>query len=66
MGIVKKKSGVFRMITDCSEPDGLSVNQFMGEIFVPFTFITIEEIYKNLPMGTWLSSIDLRAAYKLT
>lgn len=67
MGIIEKelgRGGGVRKNTDCSQADRTSVDQFINDIFEPFHFVRIQEIISSISAGMWLSSIDLRSAYR--
>lgn len=64
MGAVRKTTGGYRPITDCSEPGEEAINSYMESIYEPFKYIRLEDILGGLCRGQYLSVIDLQAAYR--
>lgn len=68
IGIVPKKNGDFRMITDLSQPFGHSVNDFISaeDAAVQFTkFDKATEIVAKLGVGCLMAKMDIRSAFRL-
>lgn len=59
IGAIRKSTGSYRPITDCSCPENISVNQFMDDILDPFSFVTIQGILQDIKEGDFLSVVDL-------
>lgn len=64
LGAVRKSSGSYRPITDCSRPTNVAVNYHMNEVFNSFTFVSLQEVLDSIERGMFLSVIDLQAAYR--
>lgn len=64
MGAIRKGTGLYRPINDCSRPEGNSVNCYMDEIIQPFSFITVQGILQDIQEGDFLSVVDLQSAYR--
>lgn len=62
LGAIRKSTGDYRPITDCSMPEDL--NNYMNDVFETFSFVKIEEILCKIEYGMWLSVVDLKAAYR--
>lgn len=64
MGAIRKSTGKYRPITDCSCPAGVSINNHMCDILSEFSFIRLEDILPSIEYGSFLSVLDLQAAYR--
>ena len=64
LGAIPKQDGTFRPITDCSKPDGTSINNFMNSTFQTFTYTTIDMVASNLNSGCYMATVDISAAYR--
>lgn len=67
LGVIGKKgSNKIRPITDCSQPESLSVNSFMGSVQDKFHYVTVEKIVSHILEGNRfvLSTVDLANAYR--
>lgn len=64
LGAVRKASGKYRQITDCSIPADTAINNHMSDVFNMFTFIRLEEVLNYVTQGMVLSVVDLQAAYR--
>ena len=64
LGAVPKQDGGIRPITDCSRPDGDSVNNFCGSLFKEFSYKSVDDVVKLLTWGNHMSVIDIKSAYR--
>ena len=63
-GAVPKSSGGYRTITDCSRPEGKSVNAHSESLAPKFKFKNIDYAVDLLAEGDMMSVIDIKAAYR--
>ena len=61
---MKKSDGKLRPITDCSRPDGLSINNFMCTTFEPFTYNSVDTAVQVLDPEDFMSVVDISSAYR--
>ena len=64
LGAVPKSSGGYRTITDCSRPEGLSVNSHSDSLAPKFSFKNIDFAVDMLKEGDMMSVIDIQSAYR--
>ena len=69
-GVIPKKNHVdrWRLITDLSFPEGLSVNDAINPRLCSLSYITVDQFAAaalNLGNGALLAKIDIKAAYRL-
>lgn len=67
MGVIGKKgTAKIRPITDCSKPEGKSVNCYMETVQDKFHYVTVENIVSHMIEGKlWvMSTVDLASAYR--
>ena len=64
LGAVLKSNGKLRPITDCSRPDGLSINNFMESTFKAFSYKSVEDAVDILNAGDFMAVVDISAAYR--
>ena len=64
LGAVPKASGGYRTITDCSRPDGLSVNDHMDSLAKKFEFKQMEYATSMITNGSYLFVVDIQVAYR--
>ena len=64
LGAVWKSSGALRPITDCSRPEGTSINNFMTTTFESFTYNSIQDAVDILTPGDYMAVIDISSAYR--
>ena len=64
LGAVWKSSGALRPITDCSRPDGVSINNFMSTTFQSFTYNSVQDAVDRLAVGDFMAVVDIAAAYR--
>ena len=62
LGAVTKANGHLRPITDCSRPDGSSINNFMASTFESFSYNSVETATQVLSPNDYMSVIDISAA----
>ena len=68
LGVVPKKSGSFRLITNLSSPKGSSINDFINDIFSAVKYSSIMDaiaILINLKPGSFLAKADVKSAFRL-
>ena len=64
LGAVPKSSGGYRTITDCSRPEGRSVNEHSDSLAPKFKFKNIDYAAELLREGDMMSVIDIKSAYR--
>ena len=64
LGAVPKPGGKIRPITDCSRPEGLSVNNFCGTLLEDFKFKSVDNVIAILNVGDYMTVIDIKSAYR--
>ena len=63
LGAVWKSNGKLRPITDCSRPDGVSINNFMDSTFKSFTYNSIQDAVDILAPRDYMAVVDISSAY---
>lgn len=64
MGAVPKKAGKYRMITDCSRPKGLSINNYMTSTCKDFSYESLDRVVAALGQGDFMATVDIASAYR--
>ena len=64
LGAVPKSDGRLRPITDCSLPEGSSVNKFMLSTCQEFTYRSVNDVTRDLVQGYAMCVIDSASAYR--
>lgn len=64
LGAVPKTSGKYRPITDCRQPLGESINNFMEYTHHPFVYKTVDDVINLLHPGSYTATVDISAAYR--
>ena len=64
LGAVAKSDGKLRPITDCSLPEGRSVNNFMSSTCQEFRYKTVNDVTGDLTQGDSMCVIDIASAYR--
>ena len=64
LGAVPKGENGIRNITDCSRPVGLSVNNHCESMLGNFCFKNVGNVVEMLEEGSFMSVIDIKAAYR--
>lgn len=64
MGIITKKDGTYRPITDCRRPLGNSINNFMNSTCQSFRYKTLDTVCDKLRKGDYMCCTDIKAAYR--
>ena len=64
LGAVVKSNGKLRPITDCSRPDGVSINNFMETTFRAFTYNSVEDAVEILNANDFMAVVDITSAYR--
>ena len=64
LGAVKKSNGRLRPITDCSRPDGDSINNFMVTTFRSFSYNSVEDAVGMLCPEDSMAVVDISSAYR--
>lgn len=64
LGAVRKSNGKLRPITDCRRPLGRSINNMMCTTFVPFRYVTLDEICEGLVGNEFMAVVDVKSAYR--
>ena len=64
MGALPKQNGNIRIITDCSKPNFISVNNYMKEVFSTFSYTKLDDVISQIGQGDYMATIDLESAYR--
>lgn len=64
LGAVPKPDGGIRPITDCSRPEGISINDHVNPSDLKFTYKNIDNVTDMLNHGDYMSVIDIKNAYR--
>ena len=64
LGAVKKSNGKLRPITDCSRPEGTSINNFMKDTFESFSYNSVDDAVSLLSISEFMSVVDVASAYR--
>ncbi len=62
LGAVPKASGGIRLIHDCSQPTGRSLNDYASKLDVRYQ--TLRSVTSQLRRGYYLAKVDLKSAYR--
>lgn len=64
LGAVRKANGKLRPITDCRHPLHQSINNYMHSTFVPFHYVTLDEVCEELSGFEYMAVLDIKVAYR--
>ena len=64
LGAVRKSNGKLRPITDCSRPDGSSINNFMQSTFHSFSYNSVDSAVQCLNQSDYMAVVDIASAYR--
>ena len=64
LGAVKKSDGRLRPITDCSRPEGSSINNNMATTFSSFSYKSVDTAVQILEPLDFMSVVDISSAYR--
>lgn len=64
LGVVPKRDGGYRPITDCRRPIGCSINNFMSETHQYFCYNSVDLVASFMDKGVFMSTIDISSAYR--
>ena len=64
LGAVEKSNGKLRPITDCSRPEGTSINNYMSSTFESFSYNSVDDAVSLLSRGNQMAVVDISAAYR--
>lgn len=64
LGAVKKSDGSYRPITDCRQPLGRSINNYMKETHHSFTYNTVDYVASLMQRDCYMCTVDISAAYR--
>ena len=64
LGAVLKSNGKLRPITDCSRPEGISINNFMETTFKAFSYNSVEDAVDILAPDDFMAVVDISSAYR--
>lgn len=64
LGAVSKPDGGIRPITDCSRPEGISVNSNVDSLPLSFQYKSIDDVVDILAKDDYLSVVDIKNAYR--
>ena len=64
LGAVRKSNGRLRPITDCSRPDGASINNYMLSTFRSFNYNSVDTAVQLLAPLDYMSVVDIASAYR--
>ena len=62
LGAIPKRDGGVRIIQDCSQPEGTSLNDYATKD--PCCYQTIEEALSMIGPGWYMAKVDLQSAYR--
>jgi len=63
LGAIPKESGGIRLIHDCSQPEGLSLNDYVRDTF-KLKYQTVKSALEHITPGCYLAKVDLQSAYR--
>ena len=64
LGAVWKLNGKLRPITDCSRPEGISINNYMSTTFTSFSYNSVQDAVDVLAPGDYTAAVDISSAYR--
>lgn len=64
LGAVIKADYTYRPITDCSQPRGLSVNNWMDTTHSSFVYNSVDSVSQMMRPGIYTATVDISAAYR--
>ena len=64
LGAVPKSDGRLRPITDCSMPEGLSINNFMLTTCREFKYNSVNDVAADLVQNDHMCVVDIASAYR--
>lgn len=64
LGAIVKTGGGISPITDCSRPEGRSVNTYTRQVFSTFSFVKMFEVLQNVKQDVYMATVDLKTAYR--
>ena len=64
LGAVPKGNGGIRQITDCSRPEGYSVNAHCDSLLKDFCFKNVDSVVNALDVNDFMTVVDIKAAYR--
>lgn len=64
LAAVVKPDGNIRPITDCSRPEGLSVNYHCSSLIEHFHFMSINDVVALLAPYEYMAVVDIKSAYR--
>ena len=64
LGAVRKANGSLRPITDCSRPEGNSINNYMSTTFQTFTYNSVQSAVDILCQDDFMAVVDISSAYR--
>ena len=64
LGALPKSNGDIRIITDCSKPDKLSVNNYMKDVFSKFSYNRLDDVISQVQQNNYMATLDLQSAYR--
>lgn len=64
LGAVAKSNGSFRPITDCSRPEGFSVNSYMDNTAKLFKYQCVDYVCELMNPGDYSATVDISSAYR--
>ena len=64
LGAVPKATGGIRPITDCSRPEGKSVNFNCTSLLEDFSFKSVSDVASKLQLDDYMCVVDIKSAYR--
>ena len=61
---IPKEGGGSRSIVDCSKPAVHSVNNYVDEVAVRFSYNSVDDVAAAMERGDYLSTVDIKDAYR--
>lgn len=63
LGLVPKSSGGFRLIHDCSAPNGKSLNDYAPS-FEKYHYQSVDDVVELAEPGYYMAKVDIKSAYR--
>lgn len=64
LGAIPKPDMSFRPITDCRQPLNYSVNNFMDQTALKFTYSTVDRVASFMTRDCYMATVDISSAYR--
>lgn len=64
LGAVQKTDNTYRPITDCSRPQGMSINNYMQSTHHTFVYNSVDDVAAMMRPNIFAATVDISAAYR--